>query len=87
MHSAPGSVALPVAGYIYNSDWTPLLAGSHPLEWQLASLHQNRRVVVALPLSVTGGSRWRAPHAAAMAVLGGLGGRPSIQEAEVVHTR
>ena len=50
MHSAPegfyfqasnGSVALPVAGYDYNSDWTPLLADSHPLEWQLASLHQN----------------------------------------------
>jgi hypothetical protein len=39
MHSAPGgfyfqasngSVALPVAGYIYNSDWTPLLAGLSP---------------------------------------------------------
>ena len=39
MHSAPegfyfqasnGSVALPVAGYIYNSDWTPLLAGLAP---------------------------------------------------------
>src|ERR1700732_4117211 len=80
-----GSVALPVAGYDYNSDWTPLLAGLsparmaaslpapdpykrdyrirvppplldmtttatgllcwrdfHPLEWQLASLHQIR---------------------------------------------
>ena len=33
-----GSVTLPVAGYDYNSDWTPLLA-DHPLEWQLASLH------------------------------------------------
>jgi hypothetical protein len=39
MHSAPegfyfqasnGSVALPVAGYDYNSDWTPLLAGLSP---------------------------------------------------------
>ena len=39
MHSAPegfyfqasnGSVALPVAGYIYNSDWTPLLAELSP---------------------------------------------------------
>src|ERR1700751_3530441 len=25
-----GSVALPVAGYHYNSDWTPLLAGLSP---------------------------------------------------------
>jgi len=25
-----GSVALPVAGYNYNSDWTPLLAGLAP---------------------------------------------------------
>src|SRR5258708_20006049 len=25
-----GSVALPVAGYDYNSDWTPLLAGLSP---------------------------------------------------------
>jgi hypothetical protein len=25
-----GSVALPVAGYNYNSDWTPLLAGLSP---------------------------------------------------------
>ena len=41
MHSAPegfyfqasnGSVALPVAGYDYNSDWTPLLAGLSPAE-------------------------------------------------------
>src|SRR6266516_569137 len=39
MHSAPdgfyfqatnGSVALPAAGYNYNSDWTPLLAGLAP---------------------------------------------------------
>ena len=39
MHSAPegfyfqasnGSVALLVAGYFYNSDWTPLLAGLSP---------------------------------------------------------
>jgi hypothetical protein len=35
-----GSVSLPVAGYNYNSNWTPLLAGTlTPLEWQLASLH------------------------------------------------
>ena len=27
-----GSVALPVAGYDYNSDWTPLLAGLSPAE-------------------------------------------------------
>jgi len=25
-----GSVSLPVAGYNYNSDWTPLLAGLSP---------------------------------------------------------
>ena len=40
MHSAPegfyfqasnGSVALPVAGYIYNSDWTLLLTGLSPV--------------------------------------------------------
>ena len=36
------SVSLPVAGYNYNSDWTPLLAGLQPLEWQLASLTVNR---------------------------------------------
>src|SRR4029077_13305502 len=28
--AANGSVALPVAGYNYNSDWTPLLAGLSP---------------------------------------------------------
>ena len=34
-----GSVALPVAGYNYNSDWTPLLVGLAPTERQLGSLH------------------------------------------------
>src|ERR1700726_4929611 len=36
-----GSVALPVAGYNYNSDWTPLLAGLPPagMAASLASLH------------------------------------------------
>jgi hypothetical protein len=38
-----GSVVLPAAGYDYNSDWTPLLAGLSPLEWQLASLHWSGR--------------------------------------------
>jgi hypothetical protein len=37
-----GSVALPVAGYDYNSDWTSLSAGLHPLEWQLTLLHLSR---------------------------------------------
>src|SRR5437868_13817067 len=30
--ASTGSVALPVAGYDYNSDWTPLLAGLSPAE-------------------------------------------------------
>jgi hypothetical protein len=47
----------------------------------------NYRVVVTLRLSVTVGFKWHAPHAPAMAVLGRLGGRPSIQEAEVVQAR
>src|SRR5215472_9618702 len=29
-HASNGSVALPVAGYNYNSDWTPLLVGFAP---------------------------------------------------------
>src|SRR6266550_6084035 len=58
MHSAPegfyfqasnGSVALPVAGYIYNSDWTPLLAGLSPAG-MAASLAAPDRTVVN-PLS------------------------------------
>src|SRR5580692_11308632 len=40
-----GSVSLPVAGYDYNSGWISFCwRYSHPLEWQLASLHgQSRR--------------------------------------------
>jgi hypothetical protein len=38
IRASSGLVALPAAGYNYNSDWTPLLAGLS-LEWQLASLH------------------------------------------------
>src|SRR5580692_7334576 len=35
-----GSVSLPVAGYDYNSGWISFCwRDSHPLEWQLASLH------------------------------------------------
>jgi hypothetical protein len=35
-----GSVSLPVAGYNYNSRWISFCWwDSHPLEWQLASLH------------------------------------------------
>ena len=30
IQASNGSVALPVAGYDYNSDWTPLLAGLSP---------------------------------------------------------
>jgi hypothetical protein len=47
---------------------------------------QNCRVVVATPIRWVG-SKWHAPHAAAMAVLGRLSGRPSVQEAEVVQAR
>src|SRR5215831_12719574 len=41
---ASGSlVTLTAAGYNYNMDWTPFVGGDlHPLEWQLASLHQHR---------------------------------------------
>ena len=36
-----GSVTLPVAGYDYNSGWISFCwRDSHPLEWQLASLHE-----------------------------------------------
>ena len=54
MHSAPegfyfqasnGSVALPVAGYDYNSVWTPLLAGLSPAG-MAASLAAPDRAVV-----------------------------------------
>jgi hypothetical protein len=38
--ASDGSVALPAAGYNYDSNWTPLCRRDlHPLEWQLASLH------------------------------------------------
>ena len=40
-----GSVSLPVAGYNYNSDWTLCWRDSHPLEWQLASLHGHLRPI------------------------------------------
>src|SRR6266566_4209606 len=43
--ASSGSVALPVAGYIYNSDWTPLLAGLSPAE-MAASLAAPDRAVV-----------------------------------------
>ena len=39
-----GLVTLPVAGYNYNSDWTLCWRDSHPLEWQLASLHGHSRL-------------------------------------------
>jgi hypothetical protein len=38
-----GSVSLPVAGYNYNSGWISFCwRDSHPLEWQLASLHSKQ---------------------------------------------
>ena len=38
-----GSVSLPVAGYNYNSGWISFCwRDLHPLEWQLASLHDQR---------------------------------------------
>jgi hypothetical protein len=55
-----GSVSLSVAGYNYNSGWISFCwRDSHPLEWQLASLHgQSRpnwaaRVMSGLPPSAT----------------------------------
>jgi hypothetical protein len=39
IQASSGLVALPAAGYNYNSDWTPLGGTLTPLEWQLASLH------------------------------------------------
>src|SRR6516225_8947359 len=41
---ASGSlVTLTAAGYNYNMDWTSFCwQDLHPLEWQLASLHQNK---------------------------------------------
>ena len=41
-----GSVALPVAGYDYNSVWTSFCwRDFHPQEWQLASLHWSGRAL------------------------------------------
>ena len=38
-----GLVSLPVAGYNYNSGWISFCwRDSHPLEWQLASLHSKQ---------------------------------------------
>src|SRR5437773_2905553 len=51
-----GSVSLPVAGYDYNSDWTPLLAGLSPAG-MAASLAAPDRAVVD-PVS------WSSPRAA-----------------------
>jgi hypothetical protein len=38
--ASDGLVALPAAGYHYDIDWTICRRDLHPLEWQLASLHQ-----------------------------------------------
>jgi hypothetical protein len=43
-----GLVSLPVAGYDYNSGWISFCwRDSHPLEWQLASLHDQLTPEVA----------------------------------------
>ena len=43
-----GSVSLPAAGYDYNSGWISFCwRDSHPLEWQLASLHGHSLQIVA----------------------------------------
>jgi hypothetical protein len=64
-----GSVALPVAGYDYNSDWTPLLAGLSPagMAASLAALEPD------VPISGIRLSDWfhREAHSAA------VGGRRS----------
>ena len=48
-----GSVSLPAAGYDYNSGWISFCwRDSHPLEWQLASLHgQDRPIQRGLAMS------------------------------------
>src|SRR4051812_38080913 len=40
IQASDGSVALPVAGYDYNSTGLLCWRDFHPQEWQLASLHQ-----------------------------------------------
>ena len=43
IQASGGSVALPAAGYDYNSNWTSSVGGTFTRkEWQLASLHQIR---------------------------------------------
>src|SRR4051794_39784528 len=43
IQASDGLVALPVAGYDYNSTGLLCWRDFHPQEWQLASLHQIRR--------------------------------------------
>ena len=51
-----GLVSLPVAGYNYNSGWISFCwRDSHPLEWQLASLHN--RVEDKITATCRSGSR------------------------------
>src|ERR1700731_1353061 len=71
-----GSVALPVAGYDYNSDWTPLLAGLSPARMAaslaapdpdlILSHHPARATARRLPPSVQNWSSsiasWLAPN-------------------------
>ena len=67
-----GSVALPVAGYDYNSDWTPLLAGLPPARMAASlaapdpdltlSRHPARAIARRLPPSAEpSGSSWFDP--------------------------
>jgi hypothetical protein len=45
------SVSLPVAGYDYNSDWTPLLAGLSPAGMAASFAARSKRAVKTCPLS------------------------------------
>src|SRR4029077_16674744 len=65
-----GSVALPVAGYDYNSDWTPLLAGLSPAR-MAASL--------AAPDPDVQLSRIQFPPWVSTGANAGLSGQPAVR--------
>ena len=63
-----GSVSLPVAGYNYNSGWISFCwRDSHPLEWQLASLHGQ----LETPKHVRAGGSFRRKRASGRDRVGG----------------